>query len=144
MTLADSLKAILPGIRAIPGQLGVHVHSASVVIASTSGTYTGDGTRTETVTALTHANGQNPHISWADDKDVAMGLVPRGQVTIAWLTPSDALRALLLDDPPEGYVRLIRITGPRHPNGADYRITDVKTEKALHWDITAEPVGKQA
>lgn len=144
MTLADSLKAILPEIRAIPGTLAVHAHSAAIVIASTSGTYTGDGARTETVTPLTHANGQPPHISWANDKDVAMGLVPVGQVTIAWLTPSDALRALLLDDAPDGSVRLLRITGPRHPNGVDYRITDVKTEKALHWDITAEPVGKQA
>ncbi len=148
MTLADDLKPLVDSIRTIPATLGLRPHTVSLVIATTSGTHTGDGTRTEVVTALTHSSGAAPKIRWAKDQDVAMNLVAAGTCTIGPITSDFTGFENLADldgrDLDTGDVRLLRITGPRHPSGADYRILDVKTERALHYLIIACPVGTQA
>jgi hypothetical protein len=149
MALADDLKPLLASIRAIPGQLGLRPHSVTLVGARTSGStgYTGDGGRWELETAIQHTGGYSPKVRWAKDQDVAMGLVPKGAVTVGPVTSDftgyEHLVKLTGGDLETGAVRLLRITGPKHPKGADYRITEVKCERALHYLITAEPVGTQ-
>ena len=76
-----------------------------------------------------------------------MGVVPKGQATIGPITSDFAgfenLAVLSGYNLETGAVRLLRITGPMHPKGADYRITSVKCERALNYLIIAEPVGTQ-
>jgi hypothetical protein len=146
MALADDLRPLLHQIRAIPGELGLRPHSVALVAARTSGgQYTGDGSRWEIETAIVHSGGQPPKVRWAKDQDVAMGLVPKGAVTVGPITSDftgyEHLVALNGGDLERGAVRHLRITGPKQPSGADYRITDVKCERALHYLITAEPAG---
>lgn len=116
-------------------------------MASTSGTYTGDGGRNEQLTPLVHSSGALPKVRWAKDQDVAMGLVPAGSVTIGPITSDFSgfqnLAALSGVNLEQGEVRLLRLTGPGSPDGADYRITGVKTDRALHYMITAVPTGTQ-
>lgn len=148
MALADDLRPLLHSVRAIPGQLGLREHSVVLIAARTSGgDYTGDGARWEIETALTHAGGYAPKVRWPKDQDVAMGIVPDGQVTIGPITTDfpgyELIEKLTGRNLETGAQRGLRITGPKHPNGADYRITSVKLERALHLMVTAIPVGTQ-
>jgi hypothetical protein len=148
MTLAsDLLETVYEG-RAIAGDLGFRPHSVAIVIVSSSGTHTGDGTRTESETAVTEAEGQPPRIRWLKDDEVALGMLPKGTVEVGPITPSFSGGGTDLDllngaDLTDGQVRLLRITGPNHPNGADYRIKGVSADRALRYMITATPVGSQ-
>jgi hypothetical protein len=128
--------------------LGLRPHTVSIVLASTDGTHTGDGGRLETLTPLTHSDGSAPKVRWAKDQDVAMQLVTAGTVTIGPITSDFTGFEYLADldgrNLDRGEVRLLRLTGPKHPEGADYRIESVKSERALHYLITACPAGTQA
>jgi hypothetical protein len=39
----------------------------------------------------------------------------------------------------KGETRQLLITGPQHPEGALYRVTNIKSERALHYMLRAEP-----
>ncbi|UOF77394.1 hypothetical protein [Caudoviricetes sp.] len=149
MSLADTLRPILHAVRAIPGQLGLREHSVALIGARAGGDgqYTGDGGRWELSTPITHSGGYAPRVRWAKDQDVAMGLVVKGTITVGPITSDFTGHAILTKlvggNLETGAVRLLRITGPKHPTGADYTITSVKAERALHYLITAEPVGTQ-
>jgi hypothetical protein len=148
LTLADSLKPRLHRIRAIPARLGLHPHSVAIVVASTDGTHTGDGTRTETVTSVTEHGGYPPHVRWLNDEEIALGQLAMGAIEVGPITPLHNGNGTDLDlltgaDMTDGQVRLLRITGPNHPSGADYRITSVSADKALRYMIRAVPVGTQ-
>lgn len=145
MTLRDELLPIVYDARGIAGELGFRTHTAAIVVASTSGTHTGDGSRTETVTALVEGNSQPPRIKWLKDDEVALGQLPKGSVTVGPITPTyTSLDLLNGTDMNDGEVRLLRITGPNHPDGADYTIHGVSADRALRYMITAYPVGSQA
>lgn len=145
----ERYQRIADRIRSIPDErFGIRPHSVDLIIAtSTNGTYTGDGQRVETVIPVTHSSGALPKVRWAKDQDVAMGLVPAGSVTIGPITSDFAgfenLANLDGQVLVQGEVRLLRITGPNHPTGADYRVTGVTADRALHYMITASPVGSQ-
>ncbi len=144
MTLRDELLDIVYEARGIAGELGFREHSVSLVVASTSGTHTGDGSRTETVTALTNGDGQPPRVKWLKDEEIALGQLPVGTVEVGPLTPTfTSLDLLNGTDMTTGQVRLLRITGPNHPNGADYTIKGVSADRALRYMIRAVPVGSQ-
>jgi hypothetical protein len=144
LTLAtDLLETVYEG-RAIAGELGFRPHSAAIVIVSSSGFHTGDGSRTEIETAITEADGQSPRIRWMKDDEVALGLLPKGSVEVGPITPEYTSLSLLNGaDMNDGDVRLLRITGPNHPTGADYAIKGVSADRALRYMITAVPVGSQ-
>ena len=133
--------------RDLPGKHGLREHRVYIVVVSTSGTHTGDGTRTETVTELTN-DGQGPKVVWANGQDVAMGLASMGQVTVGPLTPlpggetdDDLLSGA---DLTVGQVRLLRITGPNITGTSeDYTIKSVTADRALRRLIVAVPVGSQ-
>lgn len=144
-SLRDELLSTCYEARAIAGELGFRQHSVALVIASTSGTHTGDGSRSEVVTAITEANGQPPRVKWMKDEDLAISQLPRGSVEVGPITPGYTSLSLLNgDDMADGEVRLLRITGPNHPNGADYVIQGVSADRALRYMITAVPAGSQA
>ncbi|HVJ19907.1 MAG TPA: hypothetical protein VM686_31045 [Polyangiaceae bacterium] len=149
MTLADDLKPIVYSARAIAGTLGFRVHSVAIVIAETDGEHTGDGVRAETVTAITEDLGQPPRVKWLNDEEIALGQLGAGAIEVGPITPlhngnGTELATLTGADMTDGQVRLLRITGPNHPSGADYRITSVSADRPLRYMIRAVPVGTQA
>ena len=142
MTLAASLKTLAGNIRGIPGALGIYVHSVSLFTSSYSGTHTGDGTRTDTTTPLLES-GQNPKVAWLSDEDIAVGSLSSGTIEIGPITSDhDAVSRIALirgDTLADGDTRYVLVTGPKHPNGAEYKITDVRSHKAIHYILRAEP-----
>ncbi len=85
---------------------------------------------------------------WLKDDEIALGQLPKGSATVGPITPSFSGGGTDLDllngtDLNVGQVRLLRITGPNHPNGADYTIKGVSADRALRYMITAVPVGSQ-
>jgi hypothetical protein len=144
----DRYQRIANRARRIPNEHGLRPHTVVLIDARTSGgDYTGDGSRWEMETVIQHKGGGAPRVRWPKDQDVMMGVVPKGQATIGPITSDftghETLEKLVGDNLETGAVRLLRITGPMHPRGADYRITSVKSERALHYLITAEPQGTQ-
>ncbi len=149
-SLVPNLRKTLFNARSIAGQLGFRVNSVAIVIARTGSgeQFTGDGQRYERVTPITEANQQAPKVRWLKDDELAVGNLEAGTVEVGPITPEfsggGTSRALLTgDDLEAGAVRLMRITGAQHPDGADYRITDVKVDRALRYKLRGVPVGTQ-
>lgn len=143
MTLVDDLKPMLNSIRAIPGELGLHPHSVTLVESAWSGTYSGDGTRTDTQTAILES-GQNPHVKWLSDEELAMAGPSGGTVEIGPITSDfgalsrlSGLQGAELDDTDARY---LLITGPKEPNGTKYRILGISADRAMHYKMRAAPV----
>lgn len=144
----DRYRAIAYRARAIAGeQHGLRPHTASIIQTIWSGAHTGDGSRSETETAIVEAGGQPPKIRWLNDEALALGNLAKGSVQVGPITPlfsgggTDLVAiqgtALLAGD-----TLHVRITGPKHPTGALYRITKVDEDRALRYMITAEPVSE--
>jgi hypothetical protein len=149
-TLKDAILPVAYSARAIAGKLGFRPHTVAVVNVNSSGTHTGDGTRTETVTAITEADSQPPKVRWLKDDEIALaaGALPSGSVEIGPITPSFSgggteLATINGSDLAVKDVRLIRITGPMHPTGADYTVVGVQADRALRYMIRAVPVGSR-
>jgi hypothetical protein len=147
-TLKDAVLPIAYSARAIAGQLGFRPHSVAIVVVTTDGPHTGDGTRIEEVTEITEADGQSPKVRWLKDDEIALGQLPKGSAVVGPITPEftgggTQLSVLNGSEVSDGQVRLLRITGPNHPTGADYTIKGVSADRALRYMISAVPVGSQ-
>lgn len=149
-SLVPNLRKTLFNARSIAGQLGFRIHRAWIVIARSGaeGQYTGDGGRWERATELLEANGQSPKVRWLKDEEKALGQLPDGSVEVGPITPEfpgggTAPELLTGANINVGAVRLLRIVGPQHPDGADYRITTVTLDRALRYSIRGVPVGTQ-
>ena len=142
MTIADNLKVLAHSIRAIPGRMGIRVHSIQLVISDWSGLHSGDGTRTDSFTKILET-GQNPKVAWMTDEERALADLSSGSVKIGPITADHgAVSRLSLirgKDLQDTDARYIKITGPKHPNGASYRIKTLITHKAIHYFIIASP-----
>jgi hypothetical protein len=143
MTLADDLKSVLYDARGIMGELGFRPHTVALFLTYSNATeIDGQALSTET-TPITEANGQPPKIVWQKAEDVPdTSATASDTVVVGPVTPSfpgggtdlDDLRGDLED----GVARYLLITGPRHPDGARYRILDVNADKALRYVIRAQ------
>ncbi len=143
----DRYRAIAYQYRNLPGKHGLREHTVSVVTATTDGTHVGDGAITETESELVERGGYPPKVRWLNDEEIALasGALGRGAVSIGPITPTFSGggtslslvdgSTLSVDD-----VRLIRIVGPKHPSGADYRVKSISEDRALHLTVVAEPV----
>jgi hypothetical protein len=147
VTLRDALLPTINAVRAIPGQLGLRPHAVAIIQTISSGAHTGDGARSETETAITESGGQPPKVRWLNDEQLALGNLPKGTVLVGPITPAFSSggtdlatiqgTALL-----QGDTLHVKITGPKHPNGALYRVTKINADRALRYMITAEPVSE--
>ncbi len=148
MATADRFRRIADRHRALPGRLGLREHSVTLVKTSWSGGRVGVGTRSEESTPLL-VNGHpmigpgvNPKVQFPNQRDVALGLVSLGTITIGPITPDygtggterNRLAELLREEPDSLH---LLVTGPQHPNGAMYRIQNIDSDKALHFRIIA-------
>ena len=140
MSLADSLRAILPGIRAIPGSLGIRPHSVAVVVSTWSGANVGSGTKTEVSTAITE-DGQPPKVRWLNGEELAVGGLASGTVEVGPITSTAAALAALRPTLTDAQSIHLRITGPNTAASGDlYTITDFQGQRALHFMVQAKPV----
>lgn len=146
MTLADDLKPLVWSIRAIPGNLGLRPYSVAIVNGYKQGTHTGDLTIFET-TSVTEGGGQSPRVRWLSDEEVALAGIGHGLVEIGPITPSHTgdgtdLGLLTAAELDAGDVLHVLITGPKHPDGAVYRVVKVTADRALQYRLTCRPVGE--
>lgn len=146
MTLRDELLPTIWGIRAIPGQLGLRPHAVSLVTTTWSGAVTGEGTKTVTIVPLVESGGFPPKVRWLSDKEIAFGQLAGGAARVGPITPDfpgggTSVATLTASAAATGQTRHLRITGPQHPSGALYAITGTDFSAALHFYITAIPVG---
>jgi hypothetical protein len=142
MALADDLKTLARNVRAIPGQFGIRPHRVYLVTTTWGGNYTGDGFRADEVTEITEADSQPPKVRWLTDDEIAVGNISNGTIEVGPITSAGGitLEELRLDDAAIGSGRYLKITGPKHPNGGMYRITEIRADRAIHWKMRAAPV----
>lgn len=146
MTLADDLKPLARDIRGIPGDLGIRPHSVAILEREWSGAYSGDGVKTDATYAITEGRGAPPKVRWLSDEELAVSGESSGSVDIGPITSDHGAIARLgtIDgrNIDAGDARYIVITGPKHPNGAKYRITRVTADRAIHYMVRAAPVSR--
>lgn len=134
MTLADSLKPTVYAGRAIAGQLGFRTHTVALLLDYEGGA--------QDLQHITEAGGQPPRVKWLEDEDKPNDSGPEDWIEIGPITPAFAGGGTNLDDLTgdleSGTARYLLITGPRHPQGAKYRITNVDAQKALRYVIRAQ------
>lgn len=142
MALADDLLPILREIRGIPGEFGLRPHTVALLSRSWGGTHSGDGDRTDTSLSLTEGDGQPPKVRWLNAEEMAVSMVDKSTVEIGPITADFEAREWIDDirgdNLSTGDARYVVITGPKHASGANYLITKITVEKALHYMIQAQ------
>jgi len=150
MTIANSLKPLVRAIRGIPGVFGLRTHRVFVIASRFTGPYTGDGSRSNTEFELTEGSSRTPpKVRWLKSDEIAVGGLAAGTVEVGPITPDldgyteiiDAIAATKLGT---GDLRYIKLIGPNHPNGANYRVTDAAFESAMHFTLKCSPVEDSA
>jgi hypothetical protein len=147
MALRDDLLPLVSSVRSIAGQIGIRMHSVAIVSGSWSGDHTGDGTEDQTATAITEAGGHPPKVRWLNDEQIAVGQLAKGTVEIGPITPSfpgggTDLATLVGAALTRGETIHLRITGPAHPDGALYRVIDIRADRAFRYMLKASPTSE--
>jgi hypothetical protein len=141
MSLVDDLLPIAYATRALAGQYGVRLYTVALVVEKWTGQHTGEGVRYEEYTPITEANGQPPKVEWVTDEEVALGALS-GSIKVGNITPKFATGGTdlepIIESLEAGSTRYIQLVGPKHPAGANYRITNIEV-KPLHYLIRAAP-----
>jgi hypothetical protein len=143
-TLAESLRPLVNGIRAIPGQLGLRPYSVAIVVGTWAGAYVGRDSKTETAVAITEANGQPPKVRFLNAEEIAVGGLQKGSCAVGPITPAfpggGTLFASLKPALTNGQTVHARIIGPEFPDGGLFKVTAFDTDHAIHYMLTCEPV----
>lgn len=149
MSLADEFRAIADECRNIPSEFGLREHAVSLVFTRTTSGLPWDGDEVSTEVAVTHPGGGNPKVRFPSQKELALGLMSIGSVTVGPITPeylSGALpggldRSLFNGSQLEiGDMMQVKITGPQHPTGCLYRIRNSNVDRALRVTWICVPV----
>ena len=146
MTLLDDMLPVAFEARAIAGELGFRQHTVEIIeeyfdVDSDDSAFAGSSR-----TPIVEDAGQSPKVSWKKADDVGFGnamenIVEVGPITPAFVGGGTDLTTLM-GDLARGQVRNLWITGPKVPDGARYRILDVKADRALRYMITAQSEGE--
>jgi len=133
-------------VRAIPGQaFGLRPYTVSVVRRSWSGSYAGEGTVTTTTTAIVESGGQPPKVRFVNDETRALGQLDSGSIEVGPITPDFAgggTSAAVLEQSSAAAGELVHylVTGPSFPDGAHFRLIDIRTDRALRYMVRLAPV----
>lgn len=134
--------------RGITGKKGFRVHTATIVSESYVGPHTGESSANIDETPLVEGAGQPPKVRWLKDDEIALGNLAGGTIEIGPITPAfsggGTDLAVIAGQLDRGATRYVRITGPKHPDGASYRIIEIRAERALRYIIRAVPVANGA
>ncbi len=137
MSFASDILPDLKAIRTIPDDMGMRPHTVSIVTGDWSGVHVGDGSLAAVTVPIT----PTPKVRWMNDEQIALSGLPKGSAIIGPITPSFPAFASLVGFGLSTHQTLhLRITGPQHPNGAIYRVTEAKAERSLRYMLTAQPV----
>jgi hypothetical protein len=144
MTLADDLLPTVLAGRAIAGTLGFRPYRVYIVAESYTGPHTGESLANIDETEIVEGSSQPPKVRWLKDEEIAVGNLAGGTIEVGPITPEFAgggtSLELLAGELDRGATRHVRIVGPKHPDGARYRITEIRAERALRYTIRAVPV----
>jgi hypothetical protein len=144
MTLADDLMQVVFDGRGIAGSLGFRPYRVYIVAESYTGQHTGEGGGNIDETEIVEGSNQPPKVRWLKDEEIAVGNLAGGTIEIGPITPAFSSGGTdlsgLLDDLERGSECFVRIVGPKHPNGAKYRLTERRMERALRYMLRAVPV----
>lgn len=139
----DGFRQLAHDFGSLPGEFGMHPYTVSIVTKGWSGSDTGKGTATETVTPVTRANGQPPKVREISLRRIALGIgFEVGDMEIGPVTPvlgvawADLLQTALANNSEA----LIRLTHTETGEATDYRIHNVQKGKALSVRIIVKPV----
>jgi len=106
------------------------------------GQHTGDVDLSDSV-SIHEQDGFPPKVTWLNDEQLALANLGSGTIDIGPITPDFTDLSLLTGaDLEAGDAMYVLITGPNHPNGAVYRVINVKAEKALNYRIRATAVSE--
>lgn len=145
-TLVEDLLPLAYELRGLSGEFGMNLHSVELVSSSWTGTHTGDGTRSDYYFQLLEG-GQNPGVRWLNDEELTMAGLSAGAIEVSPLTPDheglERLAELRGDNMVVKDTRRLLITGPKHPTGALYRITELQAHDPLRYILKASPVEAQ-
>ncbi len=145
MPIAQGLKRLVHGIRAIPGEFGLRPYTVEVVLGTWNGVNTGRGARAREYLPITEGRGQPPKVRMLTTEELALGDLGKGSIRIGPITPAFAgggtSIAALKPALESGQTLHLRITGPdTKPSGDTYLLKSINTDHAIHWTLTAEPV----
>lgn len=142
MNIAQKLLPKLYKVRGKIGRMGFRVHTVELLneyfdVDETDSDFAGS-----TRTPIVEASGQPPKVVWKKADDVGFGNAMENIVEIGPITPAfpggGTGLTTLMGELARGETRNLWIVGPKVPNGARYRILDVKADKALRYMITAQ------
>lgn len=145
MAVRDQLLPLIYNVRAIPGSFGLRPFTVSIRTGQWNGTNTGRGAEGIDLVPITEANGQPPKVRQLNTEELALGNLGKGSIQIGPITPafpgggtSEGAFGDLLE---QGMTLHLVVTGPGTSEYGDlYLLKDVKTDRALHYTLTAEPV----
>ena len=132
------LRKVLNNARAVPGELGLRQWSIALVTETWSGDFVGEGTRTTTTTALTHANQNAPKVVANSGKRLMLGVADSGIYEIGPFTPVEGVTWANLTQSAlaTNATAKIRMT---HAESGEVKwcvIKDANTDKALGVKLT--------
>ena len=139
----DGFRQLAHELGSIPGELGIHPYTVSLVTKGWSGSDTGRGTATEVVTPITRANGQPPKVKEVSLRRVALGIgFEVGDMVVGPITPVSGIAwaDLLQTALSAKSEALVRLTHTESGISTDYRIHHVARDKALSVTLTIKPV----
>ena len=141
----DRYRRIANRVRRLPGEHGLRPYSVSIVVGTWSGSYVGRGTKTEVLEPITESGGYPPKVRFLNEEQRALGQLNAGACDIGPITPDFTGGGTALTDLLPAVIAHktvhVKLTGPAHPTGALYTVKEVKTDRAIHWTLTCEPVG---
>lgn len=146
-TLADRLKRTVYRGRAIAGTLGFRPYTVAILTERWLGQHTGESGPHPEETAITEGSSQPPKVRWLNDDEVALANLGSGAIEVGPITPLFAAGGTDLEtlagDLDRNTTRYLKITGPKHPNGARYRITSISAGRALRYMLRAVPAANE-
>lgn len=146
MTLRDNLLPLIYNVRSIPGSMGLRPYTVAILLGTWSGAYTGRGSSVAELLTITEGNGQPPKVRELNTEELALGSLGKGSISIGPITPGFPGGGTPLGNLKPcvnaGQTVHVVLTGPEYPKGAKFLIKDVKTDRALHYTLTCEPVAE--
>lgn len=139
---ADDFRELADDIRSIPADFGLREYAVYLVRKAWTGENPGDGDEVEQLIPLTVGNGAFPKVRFANQRDVALGNMSLGEITIGPLTPlygSGGIERRYFD----GYQleigegQRIRVVAPNADDSSDYKVNYTNMDRALRLTIRA-------
>lgn len=135
----DRFRAVAASARGIPGILGLRPYSVAIIVDNWGGDYVGAGGAQygSRPVPITERGGQPPTVAFTSEDPLAKTTCTIGPITPPYGGGGTALEQLarVVGTEQAAYVLL---TGPKYPKGARFAVTQVHTDKALHWLIDCE------